>query len=164
MPEVFITNREIVGAPTEVFVDQYGTFHIYDAEDEDQSRSLGHGDTLDAAVAKARTELNRRRVEVNVEFVTVRGARGVATKRHAKNHTVMARVDGQSEQLDPSTKVFKPDTPADVVTQYMDGQEKQRKLAEQLRGIANTHVVSLYKLVDDAVKEAMEASDQVPTP
>jgi len=151
--DVSVTKREIIGTPTYVFVNEAGMFAIYGETDNqvDRQQLLGRGETLDKAVTSARAELTKRRVEVELPFVSVRGVEGVATKRHGKNGTIMARIKGRSEQVDVSTKVFKADTPTEVIEEYIEAQEQQMERYKRLRQIENQHTVRLSVLLDVAV-------------
>lgn len=119
-----VGNKEILGQTFEVHADvQSGNFRIVApaAEGETRTVSLGVSQTLAGAVAAARTELNKRRVNVAVKFRDAKGKRLTAYSLHAGNGKVLARYDdtGTAEQFDSYARsLFKPDTPDDVMERY----------------------------------------------
>jgi hypothetical protein len=74
-----------------------------------EGKTIGSGNTLDAAVVEARNAINREKTKVDVQFITKTGGeRGVATGFHSRNRTVMAKIaGGKGEQLDYNYRAFK---------------------------------------------------------
>jgi hypothetical protein len=97
-----VGSRKINGVDTEIQANEYGQFFI-----QVEGKTIGSGNTLDAAVVEARNSINREKTKVEVKFITRDGEPGVATGIHSRNHTVMAKIaGGRGEQLDYSYRCF----------------------------------------------------------
>ena len=156
MPKVGV--KEILGEEYEVHASPYGRYSIHMPADEDgKAQELGAGETLDKAIANARIRINQQRVDVNVLFYdTQSGKRGTATKIHGKTRNVMARVGGESQQISPSTMVFKGDTPKMARDKYLKLRDEARKLTVEMHKITDAHTVRIGEVVNAAIKQAIE--------
>lgn len=155
----FVTAKEILGTKTRIYVDGNGMFEVNHENEESRRNHLGRGDTLDKAVAAARSELNKRRVEVEVPFITTKGKQGIATKRHGRNNTIMARIDGKTEQVDAWNNVFKADTPREIIEEYLRLENAASASYKRRQQITRDHAVKLAQVFDKAVQEKI-ASDE----
>jgi len=146
--------KEILGTEVEVHADKYGTFRINDGD-----KVIGSGDTLDAAVTKARQELNKRKVKVEVHFKTRAGENGVATGFHGRNHTVLARVDGEAHAFEPSSarRMFPADMPKAKLQRYLTLQEQQSTLKREINEIEREFEFDLWSAVTRAIDAAVAA-------
>lgn len=162
MSNMHIGNKEILGATYEVHADvQSGNFRIVVPAVEGESRtvSLGTSQTLAGAIAEARTELNKRKVKVAVKFRDGRGRRLTAHGLHGGSGKVMARydADGAAEQFDTYARVFKAETPDDVMARYNEISDEVTELRREEKEIERqwkmdnigTHVKNA---IDEAVK------------
>jgi len=149
-----ITTKEVLGTEVEIHVDKFGSFRVM--EDD---RALGHGDTLDAAIAKARVELNKRKVKVEVPFLTRAGENGVATGFHARNRTVLTRVDGESHAFEPMSarRMFPPDMPKAKLQRYLTLREQESTIKREINEIEREFEYDVYGAVTRAIDAAIEA-------
>lgn len=149
-----IATKEVLGTEVEIHVDRYGSFRIMDDD-----KALGHGDTLDAAIAKARAELNKRKVKVEVPFLTRAGEKSVATGFHARNKSVLTRVEGEAHAFEPMSarRMFPPDMPKDKLQRYLTLQEQQSKIKREINEIEREFEYDVYGAVTKAIDAAVEA-------
>jgi len=154
-----VGTKEILGQEYDIDVSKYGVFYIKDVAGEDgRSDILGSGDTLDQATAKARIELNKRKVKVQVPFITKNGQRGMATALHGRNRKVLTTLaDGAKQAVDQHTRVFKPDMPKEVLDSYLDKVQRERELTAEIRKIDKEWEFSLGQTVIAAINEAAAA-------
>lgn len=146
-----VGTTEILNTGVTILADQYGSFLI---EDEN-GVSLGRGTTLDAAKVGARAELNKRRVNVSIPFITEDGRHGVATKRDTRSRDVRVTwADGTKGKVSTFSNTLKPDIPMSVLG---DLQEHQREIEfhqAEVKSIRTEWSFSLRDAVDEAVKAA----------
>jgi hypothetical protein len=145
-----IGSRTINGVDTEVHADVHGRFYI-----QIDGKSIGSGDTLDAAVVEARNSINRDKTKVEVAFISRAGEHGIATGFHSRNRTTMARLSGgKSEQLEYQYKCFKADTPKTTVDRYNEIEQQIRTLTAERNGIDKEWGVMLRDLVQQGITDA----------
>jgi len=149
-----VGTKNILNVDVEIHVDKYGTFSL-----REDDKVLGSGDTLDAATAKARQELNKRKVRVEVPFLTRAGEKGVATGFHARNRTVLTRVEGEAHAFETMTarRMFPPDMPKDKLQRYLTLQEQQSTIKREINQIEREFEYDLYGAVAKAIDAAIEA-------
>lgn len=147
---VRVGSRTINGVDTEVHADAHGRFYI-----QIDGKSIGSGDTLDAAVIEARNAINRDKTKVEVAFITKAGERGIATGFHSRNRTTMAKIaGGKGEQLEYQYKCFKPDMPKATVDRSNEIEQQIRTLQAERNQIDKEWGVMLRDLVQQAITEA----------
>lgn len=145
-----IGSRAINGVDTEVHADVHGRFYI-----QIDGKSIGSGDTLDAAVIEARNSINRDKTKVEVAFITRAGEHGVATGFHSRNRTTMAKIaDGKAEQLEYQYRCFKPDMPKAATDRFNEIEQQIRTLQAERNVIDKEWGVMLRDLVQQAITEA----------
>jgi hypothetical protein len=146
--------KEILGTEVEVHADKYGTFRINDGD-----KVIGSGDTLDAAVTKARQELNKRKVKVEVHFMTRDGKRGVATGFHGRNHTVLTRVGGEAQAFEPTSarRMFPPDMPKAKIQRYLTLKEQEKQIRADINAIDREFEFDLWSATTKAIDAAVAA-------
>lgn len=167
-----IGDKEILGQTFEVHTDvSGGMFRIVEpaVEGEEGSRAitLGNSQTLAGAIAEARTELNKRKVTVAIEFKTPKGERAVATTLHGRSGKVMATVnDSRREQFDVHAKVFKSDTPQEIFDKLQDARRRYTEANDEITrlsrewGFVHGNTTSLGNAVREAITQA--ARETVP--
>jgi hypothetical protein len=107
-----VSTKELSGVPVEVKVDHYGRFYIHDEE----GVTLGTGMLLDSAESAARQALAKRKVRVEVAFITHDGQTGVAHGLHAKTNKILGRINGKAVQIESYRRdCFQPDIPRDTM-------------------------------------------------
>lgn len=146
--------KTVLGTEVEIHADQYGTFRI-NLDD----RTIGSGDTLDQAMTKARQELNKRKVKVEVHFMTRDGKRGIATGFHGRNRTVLTRVGGEAQAYESTTarRMFPPDMPKAKIQRYLTLKEQERTIRTEVNGIEREFDFDLYTATQKAIDAAVEA-------
>jgi hypothetical protein len=148
---VKLGTRIINGVSTEVHATNDGIFQI-----QIDGKTIGSGETLDAAVIQARNAINRDKTTVNVEFITKTGGeRGVATGFHSRNRTTMAKIaGGKGEQLDYNYSAFKPDMPQDKLDRYFEIKTAMDSLRSEQRKLEDEYSINLRESVQQAITEA----------
>jgi hypothetical protein len=146
-----VGSRKINGVDTEIQANEYGQFFI-----QVEGKTIGRGNTLDAAVVEARNSINREKTKVNVQFITKSGGeRGVATGFHSRNRTVMAKIaDGKGEQLDYNYRAFKANMPQDMLDRWFEVQTTLASLRAEQRAIEGQYEFTLREKVQQAITEA----------
>ena len=154
---MFLTSAKVGGVDVEVHVYSDGRFMLQTPKD-DGGEMLGIGDTLEQAKTTARKELNKRKVKVEVPFLTANGEKGTATGLHAGTRKVLTTVETysgtRSEQIETYAKRYKADTPAKVLGRLADLREMQNKAAVEIRALDGEYQFT----VGAAVKQAIEAA------
>jgi hypothetical protein len=144
--------RQINGVDTEVHADPHGMFQI-----QVDGKVMGSGNTLDAAITKARAEINRTKTKVEVKFITKDGERGVATGMHSRNRTILARIgDDKSEQLQINYQALSPDMPPAKLKRWLEIQDQLRTLQAEQRTLDNQYGIRLRERVEDAINSAQK--------
>lgn len=143
--------REVNGVELELHANVQGTFWLREPDGEE----MGRGDTLDQAVQQARTEINRRKVKVEVPFVTLKGERGIATGRHGGHGKVLARVNGKATTLDTYAAVLRGDTPPEVVAEIKRHQQAMAAARAAEFKLRQQWEIRLGHAVDKAIEEAL---------
>jgi hypothetical protein len=143
-----VGDKEILGETVEIHADQYGSWRIMlppPEGEEGRSEAIGSSDkSLDAAMNAARAELNKRRVKVEVNFITKSGKPGTATHIDHRSRSVIARVGDAPAKLSPHEKSFKPDIPFDVLRDYLARAEEMQELARQQRAVEKEWETTVY--------------------
>lgn len=118
---------------------------------------IGRGETLDKAKAQARAALAKRRVKVEVPFVTKQGERGVAHGIHQRNRTVLVRMgaSGSAAELQGYSEQFRPDIPADVLERFLEAGRAAQLLEKERSAISKEWSLDLRKAVVCAIDEAV---------
>ena len=159
--------KEILGNTYEIHADSYGRWYIVtplaeNAEEDERPRNrvIGQGETLDAAVTAARVELNKRKVKVEVPFLTRAGEKGVAIGFHARNKTVLIRLEpNQPGALDQSTarRCFPTDMPKAKLQRYITLTTQMREMRNETNAIEREFEFDLYRATQKAIDAAVEA-------
>jgi hypothetical protein len=146
-----VGSRTINGVDTEVHASPDGMFYI-----QIEGKSIGSGNTLDAAIVEARNSINREKIKVEVPFITKSGGeRGVATGFHSRNRTVMAKIaDGKGEQLDYNYRAFKANMPQDMLDRWFEVQTTLASLRAEQKSIEGQYEITLREKVQQAITEA----------
>jgi hypothetical protein len=149
-----VGTKEILGTEVEVHADKYGTFRLVEGD-----KTIGSGDTLDQAVTKARQELNKRKVKVEVHFKTRTGESGVATGFHGRNSTVLTRVNGEAKAYEVASarRMFPPDMPKAKLQRYLTLKEQEKTLRTEINAIEREFDYDLYTAVQKAIDTAVVA-------
>ena len=150
MPQVGV--RTINGVDTEVHADPHGTFQIVI-----DGKTVGSGNTLDAAITKARAEINRTKTKVEVRFITKDGEHGVAHGMHSRNRTILAKIgDDQAEQLQIGYQALSPDMPPAKLKRWLAIQEQLKALQSEQRTLDSQYGIRLRERVEAAINEAQK--------
>lgn len=151
-----VGTRKINNVDCEVYVSALsGDWTIKDEE----GATLGHGNTLEKAVAQARNALNRRKVKVNVPFYLLDGRNGTATGKHGgSSRKTLAVLDGKRETLDGYTTVFTQDTPQGVRERHAELTQQGRAVQRELRQIEADNTAKLSTLVEEAIAREEETA------
>lgn len=135
----YIGTKNILGGDYAVYADARSErFYIREPNDnaDEPDEELGSGETMKAAIAAARTALNKRKVKVAVEFRLDNGQRGTATGLHGRNRRVMVTYQsGAKDQLDHFAKPLKGATPDDVIERLAEIRRQVRELKDEEREI-----------------------------
>ena len=127
-----------------------GEFYIRD----EQGKRIGAGETLEQAKTRARTALNKLRVEVAVPFVMVDGRRGVAIRRDARDRSIVVEFDGgQRDSLFANSNVLKADVPEDLRAELDSIEHKMCDLKARAREITREWEMRLSTRLDQAILE-----------
>lgn len=153
----FIGRKDINGQEVEIHADSHGMWRL-----RLDGQEIGNGETLDAATAKARNAINKRKVKVNVPFVTRGGQRGVATGFHGGTNKLLVRVDGEAMQYDRHVKVLRADTSDDMLKEMLDKRSQARKLVAEADAIEKEHAFNLLHAVTTAVDAGIARQEATP--
>lgn len=141
-----VGDKTIGNIECEVHANEHGSWQIVH-----NGESIGSGTSLDAAVAKARDTLNRRKQKVKVPFITQAGEKGIATGLNSRDRRVLTVMeDGSKPQLSNNEAVFKPDTDPKVIAKFIAKTAEANRLHRELREIMSTHT---YRLGDAVNRE-----------
>lgn len=152
MTEIKVTADVIAGTKVVVFVKPYGTFVVRLPGGEE----IGSGDTMVAAMEKARGTLTRRKVSVEVPLLSHNFKPGVATGLHAGTGKVLVKIEGQrAEQMASYAPVaFEPDMPIEEQGRLRDLQDTIARAQAEERKILTKYTFR----VDSRVKAAIAAA------
>lgn len=155
-----VGTEQINNVDVEIHASQYGTWTIREKGVEGSEGVLGNGDTVEKAKNNARTELNKRKVKVAVNFYLANGYHhGIAHGIHGRTRKILAKVGSKAMQLDSYTGALKGDTPKDVRDHLRDIDDEISKLQREKREIVKQWNLDLSRAVDTAIKEAIEAKE-----
>lgn len=150
-----VANREINGETYEIHASEYGMWSIMmPGEGDERGVELGSGDTLDKAVANARVTINRNKVKLKIEFVTVDGEHGVATGRHGRTRQTLAVIEGEKTTAPHTT--LRGDMPQEEIDRMIEVKERQAKLNAEMREIIKEWEFDLNKEVTRQIEENRE--------
>lgn len=159
-----IGTRKINGIECNVDVSlSMGQWYITPPTEEGKPAWTATGERLDEAVAKARHEINKRKVKIAVDYRTAHGDHGVATGLHGGTGNIIVRVTDpngreRTEQIPGyRTTVFRPDTPDAVLDEIRDKQTESSRLRREAERLENAHQFNLNRAVEAAVEEAARA-------
>lgn len=116
---------------------------------------IGYADTLEKAIARARTALAKQKVKVSVPFVTQDGERGIAHGLHAKTGKVLARVNDKPIDLGYK-QPLRADIPQDVLDRYLELTETADAAYNEAKVIEREYRLDLSTAVRKAVADAAE--------
>ncbi len=146
-----IGTQTIAGQSVEIHASTQGRWSITMPDTEDRS-SLGSGETLEAAIEQARRAIAKRKVRVEVPFITLTGDKGVATGRHAANRDILVRIGEKAERLDDYARALQPDTPAEELTKLTAAKATEKQAQREQRRIENEYKLELGRAVDAAIE------------
>jgi hypothetical protein len=154
---MLLKTDQIAGTDVEFHVGTHGRFTV--KTPGDNSVTLGDGDTIEQATGKARVTLAKRKVCVGVPFRTLDGEHGQATGLHAGTGRVLARLDGESVQMDHTSlgKVLRADTPSEKIDRYVALADTIRDAQAEQRTIQREYHFDLDAAVKSAVAAAVAA-------
>lgn len=141
-----IGTKDINGQEVEIHAGSSGTWRIR-LDDQD----IGSGETLDAATAKARNAINKRKVKVEVRFVTPLGERGVATGFHGGTGKVLTRIGDQAAQVERYAKALRDDIPDEKVQAMVSKRAQARRLMADADEIQKEYALNLAQAVEKAI-------------
>jgi len=147
----------ILDTQVEIWADSSGSWQITMPPDEQDGRRgdvLGYGPTLEQATARARTEMNKRRIKLHIDFVDSEGKRGYATGIHVRTRKILTEIAGEKEHLDTYVTVFRPDMPQEEIDALVKIDEGIAKLQAAKREIIDEWKFDLGKAVKDAIEAA----------
>jgi hypothetical protein len=144
MSEVVVCEDNILGTNVIVKVTSSGYFHVYREGDGDTDR-CGHGETMDAALAVAKTALSAERVKVNVRFRQAKHPEivEVATGLHAGTGRVL--YNGGQQYKGSSYETLRGDMSDDDVRRLLEIEQmiaEKQKLIRDNRFHVKTAVVA----------------------
>lgn len=160
---------EVLATACEVHVSDGGTFSVYllGHADEEGARALASSSTMVDAVEKAKPEVRKRKVKVDVPFYRMRGSRfddwsfeqGTAHGFHAGTGNVMATEDGSSVQIATSgyrsDKLYRGDTPQEARDELVRLREESIAREKRVRELDEQWTVDIAEAVQTAITEAM---------
>jgi hypothetical protein len=157
-----IGTETITGQEVEIDVNaRTGQFTISKGEN-----TLGRGDTLEKALASARSALAKAKVKVAVPFALEDGRRGVADSRHLRNRTILCTIDGQRDEIATfrGSGVLSPDIPDEKLTRLGELADEIRERTLEAEAITKEYPLDIGRAVDEAVaeKQAERAAKGVP--
>jgi len=142
---------EILDHHYELHATDGGRFVIYnEGEGELHERILGSGETLDAAREEAKRNIRKNRVKLQVRFITRGGEHGVVTGVHARNRTLLVRLDDQPHQI-PRHRLeheLRPDIPQEALDRILAIGEEMSKLTEERMELFREHTFNVAAEVD----------------
>jgi len=154
-----VSDIEVNNIALELHADKYGNWSVLERHEGGKSKTLGQGDTPDKAKNLARIELNKRKIKVEVHFITMNGESGVATGFHARNSTVLARMEGgNAEQFSSSQRVFSNRIDEDEIDRYIEIGDEIKSLQQEQRKIRDDYEIVLASEVKQAIDHAMQNS------
>lgn len=152
-----VGTKNILGEQYDIEVSQYGVFYIQERDEDDKRVILGSGETLDEATAKARTELNKHKVKVDVKFITKKGQKGTATGFHGRDKRILVQMsNGDRTPMNSSARVFKPAMPDEKLDEFISKTEKIQQLESEIRQILSEWEFPLATRVKYAIEEALK--------
>jgi protein-arginine kinase activator protein McsA len=150
-----VGNREINGETYEIHASQHGIWSIMmPTEDGERGVELGHGDSLDKAVANARIQINKNKVKLHIEFVTTDGEHGFATGRHGRTRQTLAVIEGEKTTAPHTT--LRGDMPQEEIDRMVEVRDRMAKLNAELREIIKEYEFDLNKEMTRQIEEHRE--------
>lgn len=164
--EVVLKRDKIGGLDTLITADKYGDFTVYvddgtvsigDTITYDAKRELtklAYGKSLNDAVDRAKTAAAKRRVRVQIPFISREAEHGIATGIHAGTGAVLANIGGMNGvQLSGSadTKVFPGDSDPALVEEYVAEREKIKLAERRCSEIEREHMIRLPDVIGEAI-------------
>lgn len=160
--DIIIGTQEINKVKCIIAANTYGDFRIYIDENGERGQHIGYADKLDAAVAKARTELNKRKVKIKVPFITETGEPGFCSGLHGGNGNLMINIGGKKSQEAGRvnrSKFFDPETPKDVLKKLSDHRNAVADAQNSIRQIEKEWVINLGDLVKAEIDAKVAAKE-----
>ncbi len=155
MSRVKVGTDTILNQELDVYADTSGYWEL-----KIGNESIGTGDTIEKAKAKARTFLAKRKVKVEVNYLTHEGKLGACSGRHAKTRKLLVRVGNVSSQTDAYRNIeqplFKVETPREVIERCAQAKDEIRVLEQERREIIERHSINLSDVVDKAIAAKAE--------
>lgn len=159
-----LRHETIGGVDCVVEVDSTGRFAVrpITGEDERGGAIASFCSTLDEAITKAKRELGKRKVKLDIPFIAQDGAHGVATGRHSGTGYVLARIGGESMQLSgyQDRLVFPGDVDPEVVERYGQAQADKRDAEQRIAAIKSEQMIDLDKVVEAAIDEHVRRTEE----
>lgn len=153
-----IDTLKLSGVEVDVWCSKYGTFVVTTG---DEATNLGSDKDLEKACNKARVQIAKRKVKVEVKFITTNGEEGVATGLHAGTGHIMARIDGTSHQITgygAREQYLSANIPAEKMNEYNQLAQYVRDSQERMRAIVKEYGLDLKAEVEAAIQKKI--SDQ----
>lgn len=157
-----ISVEQMSGYQVEYHASKRGSWEVTTPEAEE---ILGTGDTLEEAKNRARAQLAKRKVKVEVPFLTSRTfVRGVATGIHAGTNNVLVRTERpfargeKTEQLTGygSREVLRADMPDEAKFRLQVARAMEREAASKIRAIEREYGMDLRGEVREAIDREVE--------
>ena len=149
-----VGTRTINNIEVEIHASVHGSWSIRLPDEEGNTGHLAMNEDLNKAINNARIAIKKRDVEIHVPFRTLAGERGIARGKHAKTRDILVTIDGQKDSMSSYGKVFKPDTPKDVMTHFNELHEESKRIDRERREIMKQWEMDLNSAVTRAMDEA----------
>jgi hypothetical protein len=130
---------------------------------------IGRGDTWEKARDKARAALAKKKVRVEVPFITRSGQHGVATGINSRTRKVTAKVNttgrSASTQLEKYERVLSPQIVKDGKFEHlMELRQRERDLDREIHAIERQYEMRLGDVVEEAIEAALSESEDSERP
>lgn len=148
-----IGTKNINGVDCEVHANLHGAWSIMPEERKEDGRPQWSvkADSLDAAVGKARTEINKRRAKIDFECILVNGTPARCTGVHGGTGKALLKVDkgyrDETMHLDTYSTVYRAETPREVIEEVREKEAEGLRLRREAETLKNRHIVRLSALI-----------------
>ncbi len=162
IPGTRVGSQVINNVACEIYASADGRFRVgHDGEE------YGYGETLSAAIDKARAKINKGKTKVRVEFFSrATGEAGIATGVHAGNGSILVeyQVEGRvvKDTLRSHESEFKPDTPKGVIETYFANRQVISDRQDDNKAIEREWTQQIGARVNEAIAAAQEAAKAEP--
>lgn len=154
-----VGHRQIQGVMCDVFANPDGMWLIR-YEDKD----IGRGETIEQAINRARTALNKTRITVSVPLILKDGRKVKGTGFNLKTNGVLILIPGndgleEKDEISANEETFKLDTPPKVIKQYTDNVKLISEAREANRNTEREWFVKGSQMVAAAIEAVKKVQD-----